>query len=161
MSVNRYRPHVLVLPEDDANRQIANGFILHPNLNARAIQVLPPSGGWKKVLEEFAKVHVPEMQNVRDRRMVLLMDFDRDEERLVYIQNPIPEALKNRVFVLGVLPEPERLKSDTQMTFEEIGEALANDCSENTNELWGYELLDRNRGELNRLIVSVKPFLFR
>jgi hypothetical protein len=26
--VNRYLPHVLVLPEDDANRQIANGFVL-------------------------------------------------------------------------------------------------------------------------------------
>lgn len=28
MSVNRARPHVLVLPEDDANRQIAVGFEL-------------------------------------------------------------------------------------------------------------------------------------
>ena len=28
MSVNKYQPHVLVLPEDDANRQLANGFLL-------------------------------------------------------------------------------------------------------------------------------------
>jgi hypothetical protein len=28
MSVNKYHPHVLVLPEDDANRQLANGFLL-------------------------------------------------------------------------------------------------------------------------------------
>lgn len=28
MSVNKYKPHVLVLPEDDANRQLANGFLL-------------------------------------------------------------------------------------------------------------------------------------
>ncbi len=26
MSVNKYKPHVLILPEDDADRQIANGF---------------------------------------------------------------------------------------------------------------------------------------
>jgi len=29
MSINKYEPHLLVLPEDDANRKIANGFILH------------------------------------------------------------------------------------------------------------------------------------
>ena len=33
MSVNVYKPHVLVLPEDDADRQIANGFLLDPSLN--------------------------------------------------------------------------------------------------------------------------------
>lgn len=59
MRLNKYRPHLLVLPEDDANRQIANGFILHPNVNSRAIQVLPPSGGWRKVLEDFRNVHAP------------------------------------------------------------------------------------------------------
>jgi hypothetical protein len=45
MSINKHRAHILVLPEDDANRQIANGFVLDPNLNDRAIQILPPSGG--------------------------------------------------------------------------------------------------------------------
>jgi hypothetical protein len=28
MSVNRNRPHVFVLPEDDANLQLATGFVL-------------------------------------------------------------------------------------------------------------------------------------
>lgn len=46
MSINKYKAHLLVLPEDDANRQMANGFILDPNLNERVIQVLPPVGGW-------------------------------------------------------------------------------------------------------------------
>lgn len=32
--MNKYRPHVLVLPEDDANRQIANGFLLAPALRS-------------------------------------------------------------------------------------------------------------------------------
>ncbi len=31
--INRALPHVWVLPEDDANRQIANGFVDHPNVN--------------------------------------------------------------------------------------------------------------------------------
>jgi len=33
----------LVLPENDANRQIANRFLLDLNLNDRAIQILPPA----------------------------------------------------------------------------------------------------------------------
>lgn len=28
MSTNKFQPHVLIFPEDDANRQIANGFLL-------------------------------------------------------------------------------------------------------------------------------------
>jgi hypothetical protein len=45
MSVNRYQPHVLVLPEDDANRQMANGFLLDQYLSTRKIQVLEEVDG--------------------------------------------------------------------------------------------------------------------
>ena len=45
MSVNRHQPHVLVLPEDDANRQLANGFRLDQYLLNWKIQVLR-GGGW-------------------------------------------------------------------------------------------------------------------
>ncbi|NER94023.1 MAG: hypothetical protein F6J86_09315 [Symploca sp. SIO1B1] len=69
--------------------------------------------------------------------------------------------LQKRVFVLGVLSEPEKLKTAlNQMTYEEIGKALANDCYYNTSELWGHELLKHNKPELARMIDSVKPFLF-
>ena len=44
MSVNRHKPHLLVLPEDDANRQLARGFELE--LSTRQFQVLQPAGGW-------------------------------------------------------------------------------------------------------------------
>jgi hypothetical protein len=29
VSVNKYQPHFLVLPEDRANSQVANGFLLN------------------------------------------------------------------------------------------------------------------------------------
>jgi hypothetical protein len=74
MGLNRYKPHLFVLPEDDANRQIANRFLL---------------------------------------------------------------------------------------SFEDIGEGLANDCADNTNSLWGHPLLRHNRAELDRMIAAVKPFLFQ
>jgi hypothetical protein len=43
MSVNKYLPHVLVLPEDDANRQLATGFEIEVK-HTRRIQVLVEAG---------------------------------------------------------------------------------------------------------------------
>jgi len=158
---NKYQPHIHVFAEDDANRQIANGFLLGPNLNNRAVKVLPLPGGWKKTVEEFTKEYAPEMRQLRHRMMVLLIDFDDNENRLSYVESHIPDDLKARVFVLGVVSEPENLRTDIKKTFEEIGEALAKDCSDNTNELWGHTLLKHNKGELDRMASSVKPFLFK
>jgi hypothetical protein len=161
--INKYKKHILVLPEDEANIQIANGFVLHPNLNDRAIQVMPPLRGWKKVVETFTEEYAREMiTKYSDRMIVLLMDFDNNyESRLSYVKDQIPEELKARVFVLGVLSEPENLRTDINKDFEQIGEALAKDCPDNTNELWGHNLLKHNKGELERMASSVKPFLFK
>lgn len=158
--INRYKPHLLVLPEDDANRQIANGFLLDSKLNSRAIQVLPEAGGWEDVVEKFKSDYASTMRQYSHRRIALLIDFDQDENRLDYVKQNIPSDLEDRVFVLGVLSEPERLRSDIKKNFEEIGETLANDCSDDTNELWGHELLKHNKTELSRMVYSVKPFLF-
>jgi len=43
MSINRYKPYIIVLPEDRANEEITNGFILAPNVNNRAIKVERPA----------------------------------------------------------------------------------------------------------------------
>jgi hypothetical protein len=158
---NKYLPHIHVLAEDDANRQIANGFFLAPNLDYRAVKVLPLPGGWIKTVEEFRKKYASEMRQIPERRMVLLIDFDDDENRLSYVKNLIPDDLKARVFVLGVLSEPENLSRDINKDFEKIGEALAKDCPDKTNELWEHNLLKHNKGELDRMASSVKPFLFK
>ncbi|WP_414548754.1 hypothetical protein [Anabaena sp. CCY 0017] len=160
MSINKNKPHLFILPEDDANRQIANGFIQDLNVNARAIQILPIANGWKKVVDKFMNDHVRKMRQYPQSMMVLLLDFDECEDRLIYVESHIPEDIKNRVFVLGVQSNPESLKRDIQKSFETIGESLATDCSENKNELWGHPLLIHNKTELERMIVSVKPFLF-
>jgi len=160
MSLNRYRPHLFILPEDDANRQIASSFVLHPNLNERVIQVLPPAGGWMKVINQFTEVHISEMHQYSEERLILLIDFDLCEDRLNYIKGKIPPLLHERVFVVGVLSNPEQLRSNLKKSFEEIGEVLANNCANNTSEVWEHELLEHNRIELSRITSSVKPFLF-
>ncbi len=162
MSANKYKRHILVLPEDDANRQIANGFLLNPHLNVRAIQILEPSGGWKKALDAFMKNHCSKMLQYTARRFLLLIDFDLNKDRLGYVQNKIPDDLKDRVFVIGSQSEPEGLKKRIANlnNFEDIGKALAHDCVNETYEIWGHELLKHNQKELDRMIAGVKPFLF-
>lgn len=48
MSINAYKPHLLVLPEDDANREMANGFLLDSRVLMCNMSVLPPAGGWRR-----------------------------------------------------------------------------------------------------------------
>ncbi len=160
MSVNKHQPHLLVLPEDDANRQIAIGFINHLNVNNSAIQIVPIAEGWKKAVEQLTDVYAPGMRQFPQRRIVLLIDFDKDENRLSYVKSQIPVDLKERVFVLGAQSNPENLRKATKKSFEKIGKALAKDCSDNTNELWEHELLTHNKPELERMVSSVKSFLF-
>jgi len=160
MSVNRYLPHVLVLPEDDANRQLANGFLLDQYVSTHKIQVLPEVGGWTQVLELFLSDHVVEMDRYRGRFMVLLIDFDGRKERLPDAKARIPEHLTDRVFILGAWSEPEALKKASLGSYETIGLAMAQDCREETNTTWGHDLLRHNASELDRLRVHVRPLLF-
>lgn len=81
MSINKYSPHVLVLPEDQANADIANGFLLHPKLNVMSIKVLPPAGGWSAVTEKFKKSYMSGMRQYPARIIILLIDFDNDKTR--------------------------------------------------------------------------------
>ena len=159
MSVNRYLPHVLVLPEDDANRQLANGFLLDRDLSTWRIQVLVEAGGWSDVLEHFVSDHVGDMDRYPARFMILLIDFDGREERLQHAKTRIPEHLTDRVFILGALTEPEALKADLG-DYETIGLNMARDCREETEKTWGHRLLRHNASELDRLRVKVRPILF-
>jgi hypothetical protein len=159
MSVNKFRPHVLVLPEDDANRQLANGFLLDPALSTRSIQVLEEAGGWSEVLDRFLSGQVAAMDRCPQRSMVLLIDFDRNGDRLSYVKAQIPERLTERVYILGAWNEPEDLKADLG-SYETIGRAMAQDCREGTDRTWGHDLLRHNAGELDRLRERVRPILF-
>lgn len=160
MSVNKYQPHLFVLPEDDANRQLANGFQLHSSVEARRMQVLAEAGGWQKVVDCFKSDHIHSMLGNDQRFMVLLVDFDGDASRIDFVKAEIPEPLRERVFVLGVWSEPEKLKRDLG-SYEAIGMGLARECHENCRFSWNHELLKHNAVELDRLADRVRPFLFR
>lgn len=161
MSVNKHLPHVFVLPEDDANRQIAKGFQLEVDwAKQRQMQVLEEAGGWVAVVERFLADHVAGMESNAGRFMVLLIDLDRQQTRQEDVRSKIPGHVANRVFVLGTLSEPEDLKSAGLGTYEAIGSALARDCRDETDTIWGHDLLRHNAGEVARLRERVRPILF-
>lgn len=161
MSVNRNRPHVLVLPEDDANRQLATGFQLAVDLNRqRQMQVLPVVGGWNDVLNRFRSEHITDLVRYPDRHMVLLIDFDGRADRFDQVRAAIPNDLTERVFILGSWAQPEALKHANLGSYETIGLALARDCRAGTDTTWSHELLRHNASELDRLRQRVRPLLF-
>jgi hypothetical protein len=158
--VNRREPHILVLPEDDANRQLAYGFLVEVVLKRqKQMQVLPEAGGWKEVLRRFNRDEVKGMEKWPYRFMVLLIDFDKREDRLDTAKAAIPNHLADRVFVLGVWSKPEVLRASLG-SYETIGSALAKDCRNNTYATWRHSLLHHNRCELARLRKHVRPILF-
>ena len=106
MSVNNFLPHVLVIPEDDANSQLADGFYLEIG-GPRQMQVMPVANGWKKVLASFRDDYLKDLERTPARSIVLLIDFDEQEDRFAEAQTFIPNDLSQRVFILGALNEPE------------------------------------------------------
>jgi hypothetical protein len=159
MGINRYLPHVFVLPEDDRDRQLAIGFLLDENLAISKIQVLPEAGGWSKVLDLFKSDHICEMERYPHRFMVLLIDFDGKQDRLGQAKAKIPGHLIERVFVLGAWTDPEDLRAKLG-SYETIGKLLAKDCREGTDTTWGHDLLRHNASEIDRLRRHVRPILF-
>ena len=163
MSVNKYLPHVFVLPEDDTNRQLANGFQLNVDKNRR-MQVLEVAGGWSMVLSLFKSVHITEMERHEKRFMVLLIDFDGNVNRLSRARADIPVHLADRVFVLGAWTHPEALRASLRQahldSYESIGSELAKDCRDETATTWGRDLLRHNASELDRLREHLRPILF-
>lgn len=159
--MNKYAPHVYVIPEDDADRQIADGFVLHPRVKETRIQVVPPAGGWFKVLKTFLDEYVSKLRDYPEAHVVMHIDFDDQvEKRKADSEQEIPAQFKARVFVIGSKHTLEALKKDVKKTFEDIGSSLAADCEEGIAGFWGHEQLSHNDADRKRLVETVVPFLF-
>jgi hypothetical protein len=159
--MNKYMDHVYVIPEDDADRQIAVGFVDHPTVNDLRIQVMPIAGGWPNVLKTFKDEYIHLLRTYPKAHVVMLIDFDGVfTQRRELFENDIPDDLKSRVFVVGSRETPELLRNALNKSLENIGESLADDCDAGTSEYWGHEQLIHNDPDRQRLDQVVRPFLF-
>jgi hypothetical protein len=156
VSINRYRPHVLILPEDDANRQIANGFII--NSESSQIQIENNAGGWLNVCSKFLSNYVEGMAKYPGRHVILIVDFDDDADRFDAVRRNIENQYLDRVFILGVKPEPEDLKRALSTSFEAIGKQMAKDCHGGSGGIWDDSRLNHNADELTRMCAALGDF---
>ncbi len=113
------------------------------------------------MLKTFQDEYIRTLQNNPQAHVVMLIDFDGHiDERRARFEQAIPDDLKARVFVVGSKDNPETLKKALNISLEEIGKALANDCDVGTTANWDHEQLQHNDFERQRLVETVKPFLF-
>lgn len=163
MAQNRYLPHLVVLPEDDANRQVMNGFIDFFDVNFRVINIRPVAKGWGKTLDgDRLDSLLCELARYETMRLLLVLDFDRQfNSRFEMFKQKVGDVLLNRAFLLGVLTNPEELKARCNRSFEKIGKDIAKGCRDDDTSLWEDELLRHNIPEIRRMAADVKCFLFR
>lgn len=159
--MNRYAPHLYIIPEDDCDRQLADGFVLHDQVKSNRVQVMPPAGGWSEVHRTFAKEYIGRLRQYRMGHVVMLIDFDGSYvDRRKVLEEMIPQDLKERVFVVGSKVTPEDLKKELGKNFEQIGRSLADDCVSGTEVTWSHDHLKHNNPDRLRLAKIVKPILF-
>ena len=160
-AANDELPHILVLPEDDANRDFARGFQLGLALDVSSrITIARNAKGWAKVRDKFRDNFVHEMRRWPKRRMILLFDFDEESSRREHVASAIPDDLRDRVFLIGVWSRPERLKIPGCRSREAIGRRLAEACLSDDRTFWQHELLQHNLQEVDRMARHLRPILF-
>lgn len=160
MSINLYKPHVWLVPEDDADRQLAVGFLDHHAVDDAQVKRVPPVGGWRAALAELRDVYVPKLLAYPGARVVILIDFDGDyEDRRRRFAEAVPEPLRARAFVLGARGEPEDLRRALRMSYAAIGAALADECQRGATALWSHDQLRHNAPDLEALAATVRPIL--
>ena len=164
---NKYIEHLWVLPEDDANRQLVNGMEQNLDLDTRRIDVLTPAGGWSNVLAVLTdRSMIHQLESNSKRHLLLLIDFDNHIGQRIQLYQAhkalLQPAVADRVYLLGSMETPERLKAACQwQRLERLGLKLSGDCAPApATNLWQHGHLQHNASELARLVVNVKPFLF-
>jgi hypothetical protein len=159
-AVNKYKPHLYVIPEDDADRQIVNGFAFHHGITSGSLQVMPIAGGWAKVIETINDEYVPKLRNSTHAHVLGVIDCDEDTERIPSELAKFPDELRDRIFLLGPFDEPEAFKKALNKQFQVIGELLANECYSGEFEIWNHEHLAHIANEIQRANGRLNPVLF-
>lgn len=161
MSPNLYKPHVYVIPEDDADRDIVNGFMLNLEINERQFYVDTVARGWERGRDKLLELCSGHLVKYTSAHAILIIDFDEQAQRASEIRDSVPDGLRDRVFIIGVFSEPEQLRRSTKKSYEQIGRMMAKGCKENNTDFWQKEtLLAHNLEEIRRLSEAVHDLFF-
>lgn len=161
MAVNKHIPHLYVIPEDDANRQMAVGFEKDYRVRGNAFQVVAPAGGWRKAIDKLKTQYFELLElNVKSHVLVLI-DCEGDADRISNAMAEVPIQIKDRVFIIGTLSEPEVLKASLKTPIEKIGEMVVEDCFDSTHKIWMHDQLKHNAPEVSRLKTTLFKIVFQ
>lgn len=159
--MNKYRPCVYVLPEDEALDRVATGFAGElAEDRSRAFNIAPPTGGWKKTIAQTKDL----LKKHNEAYIVLLVDFDKNthgaKERRSYITSDFSAVEQGRVFVIGASDEIEKLTASLKASRDEIGQRVARECRDRVLDLWEHEMLKHNKAEVERMNDKLHDILF-
>jgi hypothetical protein len=160
VSYNKFNDHIVVLPEDDAIRQIAVEFQRSVGIRDRFVTVEMPLGGWEKVRDRFATEWKRRLNASPKLRIVMLVDFDRDMDRRLGFEEVIGESLRNRAFVIGWPDNAEALRVSLNKSLGLIGKDAAESCVSNNPDFWQHERLRNNVDTVKQIRSEVQAFLF-
>jgi hypothetical protein len=151
MSVNWYKPHIILVPEDEAIHRIAVEFRKAMIFQDVRWHVDEYKGGWIKVVESLAG-EVQVQLSKPHRIMIALIDFDgHPEARRNYFFSELPESVHDRIFLFGLRGQAEDLKRSMGLSLSEIGITINRACLEGDLSPWDNEQLAVNKSELERL----------
>lgn len=154
MSVNRNKPHLVVVQEDSPYRDLTNGIRNAVHVEGYRIDSRAPVGGWRKVLASLEDM-APLLDRYDRMHLLLLMDFDYEfDSRMARFQQAIDgQPYQNRVFLLGVdNKEFENLKQTLKQTnIERIGQMLVEGCPQQQTPVWQNQHLNCNQPEIQRM----------
>ncbi len=138
---------------------MANGF--YQNIpDQRYTQILPVAGGCDHVVDCFKSDYMSSMTAYEYRHFVLVIDFDKRPNRLQHIKDQIDPNVLARVFILGASLEAEDLRRSVGANLETIGQLLAQDCQNQTRNIWGNALFETLQDEIERAKKILRPLIF-
>jgi len=162
VSLNNFKPHMLLVPEDEALMNMAIGFAK----TAGTGQIRPErqAGGRDELLEQFCREEIPKLRRFPERFLILLTDFDNGGGNQQKLKEAIPADLIERVCILGPWTNAEVLRAElrelhllTPNSKERVGEVLAESCLGDDLTHWEVEQLKHLRDE----VVRVQPRIHR
>ncbi len=153
--MNKYQFALLVVPEDQANKDLVIGARdSQPNTIQNKIRIEPVPGGRDEVWTATIHDYLPRLERYERWHLVLVIDHDADVPKIQqHFDELIPQSLKSRVWVLGCRSEPESCRSRLGRPgpLRELGSELFNSCMTQLSPLWDHNELNHNKAQLESL----------
>lgn len=159
--MNKYRDCLYILAEDRKLSEVVNGYLIAKVRNQRKFKILPYDRGWRHVFDKI-KDFKKDLDRYPDLRILLIIDFDSDYNRLNKFTEEIGEEYAERMFVLGPYDNVEALKRCCNTTStEQVGKLLAQTSPRSSlqDNPWKGEQLNMFSSEIERFFCAVSPFL--